>query len=80
MYMAEPEFTEDTAEYEGEIYRWYYQEHCVVLSGYDLVQGTLQINDPLEGIVTRDYEEFKKIYDSVGKHAVAVKETTKDQR
>lgn len=80
MYMAEPEFTEDKAEYEGEIYRWYYQEHCVVLSGYDLDQGTLQINDPLEGIVTRDYEEFKKIYDSVGKHAVAVKETTKDQR
>lgn len=35
MYMAEPEFTEDTTEYDGELYRWYYQEHCVVLSGYD---------------------------------------------
>lgn len=80
MYMAEPEFTEDTAEYEGETYRWYYQEHCVVLSGYDLENGTLQINDPLEGIVTRDYKEFKNIYDTVGKYAVVVKETTEKQK
>ncbi len=73
MYMAEPEFTEDKTEYEGEIYRWYYQEHCVVLSGYDLDNHTLQINDPLEGVVTRDYDEFKKIYDTIGKYAVVIK-------
>ena len=79
MYMAEPEFTEDTTEYEGETYRWYYQEHCVVLSGYDLDNGTLQINDPLEGIVTRDYEEFKSIYDTIGKYAVVVKATSEEQ-
>lgn len=79
MYMAEPEFTEDTAEYEGETYRWYYQEHCVVLSGYDLENHTLQINDPLEGIVTRDYDEFKQIYDTVGKYAVVVKKTTEEK-
>lgn len=79
MYMAEPEFTEDTTEYDGEFYRWYYQEHCVVLSGYDLDNGTLQINDPLEGIVTRDYEEFKSIYDTVGKYAVVVKSNADEQ-
>ena len=79
MYMAEPEFTEDTTEYDGELYRWYYQEHCVVLSGYDLDNGTLQINDPLEGIVTRDYEEFKSIYDTVGKYAVVVKAASEEQ-
>ena len=79
MYMSEPEFTEDTTEYEGETYRWYYQEHCVVLSGYDLDNGTLQINDPLEGIVTRDYEEFKSIYDTVGKYAVVVKASSEEQ-
>ena len=80
MYMAEPEFTEYTTEYDGELYRWYYQEHCVVLSGYDLDNGTLQINDPLEGIVTRDYEEFKSIYDTVGKYAVVVKAASEEQK
>lgn len=79
MYMAEPEFTEDTAEYEGKTYRWYYQEHCVVLSGYDLDNHTLQINDPLEGIVTRDYDEFKQIYDTVGKYAVVVKKNAEEK-
>ena len=53
---------------------------CVVLSGYDLDNGTLQINDPLEGIVTRDYEEFKSIYDTVGKYAVVVKAASEEQK
>ena len=79
MYMAEPEFTEDTAEYEGKTYRWYYQEHCVVLSGYDLDNNTVQINDPLEGIVDRDYDEFKRIYDEIGKYAVVVKKTAEEK-
>lgn len=79
MYMVEPEFTEDTAEYEGETYRWYYQEHCVVLSGYDLDNNTLQINDPLEGIVDRDYDEFKRIYDEIGKYAVVVRSTAQEK-
>lgn len=79
MYMAEPEFTEDTAEYEGKTYRWYYPEHCVVLSGYDLDNNTVQINDPLEGIVDRDYDEFKRIYDEIGKYAVVVKNTVEEK-
>ena len=79
MYMAEPEFTEDTAEYEGKTYHWYYQEHCVVLSGYDLDNNTVQINDPLEGIVDRDYDEFKRIYDEIGKYAVVVKNTAEEK-
>lgn len=73
MYMAQPEFTEEHGEYDGREYRWYRQEHCVVLSGYDLEARTLTINDPLEGIVTRDYEEFQQIYDEIGQYAVVLK-------
>ncbi len=73
MYMAEPEFTGEDGEYNGRMYRWYRQEHCVVLSGYDLEGGTLQINDPLEGIVTRDKEEFERIYNLTGCNAVVLK-------
>ena len=73
MYMEEPEFTSEIGEYKGRIYRWYRQEHCAVLSGYDLDEGTVQINDPLEGIVTRDLEEFERIYEITGKNAVVLK-------
>lgn len=79
MYMAEPEFTREDSEYNGKTYRWYTQEHCVVLSGYDLEASTLQINDPLEGIVTRDLEEFKRIYNLTGQNAVVLKENAAEE-
>lgn len=79
MYMAEPEFTREDSEYNGKTYRWYMQEHCVVLSGYDLEDSTLQINDPLEGIVTRDLEEFKRIYNLTGQNAVVLKENAAEE-
>ncbi|WP_296833251.1 C39 family peptidase [Marvinbryantia sp.] len=74
MYMAEPEFTRMDVEYNGRVYRWYRQEHCVVLSGYNLEERTVQINDPLEGIVSRDMDEFASIYNLTGKNAVVLKE------
>ncbi|MDO5540972.1 MAG: C39 family peptidase [Eubacteriales bacterium] len=78
MYMAEPEFTREDAEYDGHVYYWYRQEHCVVLSGYDLTSGTLQINDPLEGIVTRDKEEFSRIYTKTGENAVVLRSLSEE--
>lgn len=72
MYMAEPEFTGEEGRYQGRTYRWYRQEHCVVLSGYDLGERKLQINDPLEGIVWRDMDAFGGIYDRTGQNAVVL--------
>ena len=34
----------------------------------------MQINDPLEGIVSRDMDEFASIYNLTGKNAVVLKE------
>ena len=73
MYMEEPVFTDTVTEYNGKVYRWYMQEHCMVLSGYDLKTQTVIINDPLEGIVTRDMTEFHEIYDKTGQNAVVLK-------
>ncbi len=73
MYMEEPEFTDTVTEYNGKVYRWYMQEHCMVLSGYDLKTQTVVINDPMEGIVTRDLAEFQAIYDKTGQNAVVLK-------
>lgn len=74
MYMAEPEFTREDSEYDGHTYRWYRQEHCVVVTGYDLENGCLNINDPLEGAVIRDMEEFSRIYTKTGENAVVLRE------
>ena len=51
----------DTAyEYKDKFYYWYELEHCVFLCGYDLDEGTVTINDPMEGIVTLDLEQMKE--------------------
>lgn len=72
MYMAEPVFYEDGFEDEDIWYTWYENEHCVVLSGYNLETGTVTINDPLEGIVERDMEEFEYIYDIIGQYSLMI--------
>lgn len=78
MYMQEPTFQEQVSEHHDHTCRWYNQEHCVVLTGYDFTEGTVQINDPLEGIVQRDMEEFAALYEVTGKNAVVIKEQPED--
>lgn len=73
MYMSEPEFTEEIYERNGIAYSWYSQEHCVVLSGYDMEQNTVTVNDPLEGIIERDMDEFQALFEQTGKFAVVIK-------
>ncbi|MDO4523163.1 MAG: C39 family peptidase [Eubacteriales bacterium] len=75
MYMAEPEVSRDVevCTYGDNTYEWYTSEHCVVLSGYDTEAQTLQINDPLEGIVTRDMAEFERIFNRTGQIAMVVR-------
>lgn len=70
MYMLEPEFSEYSVSYKGKDYVWYYQEHCVVLSGYNLSEGTVTVSDPLEGIVQRNLDDFSRIYEITGKNAM----------
>ena len=73
MYMSEPEFTEEIYERNGITYPWYSQEHCVVLSGYDMEQNTVTVNDPLEGIIERDMNAFQELFEQTGKFAVVIK-------
>lgn len=72
MYMLEPEYTDENFMIDGKKYYWYGLEHCVVLSGYDLDRGVVLINDPLDGIVERDLEEFRELYNETGKYAVVL--------
>lgn len=58
---------------EGNAYAWDYNEHCVVLSGYDLNAGTVTVYDPIEGIMYRDLETFKSIYEQMDEMAIIIK-------
>ncbi len=72
MSYTEPEFDGDEITENGFTYRWYENEHCVTLYGYDTGKKEVYISDPLNGYVTMDADEFEAIYNETGKLAVAV--------
>ena len=52
-------------------YKWYENEHCVVLYGQG-EDDTLLVMDPLVGKVEYDRERFEEVYDACGRHAVSI--------
>ena len=68
-----PDFREcDFGEFEGKTYRWFRNEHCMVMCGFDKENGTVLIQDPLDGLVERDAETFAKYYEELGKNAMII--------
>ena len=39
-------------------------------------EGTVTINDPMEGIVTLDLEQMKETYDEIGRLSMTIKDKT----
>ncbi len=62
-----------TVEYNGEEYHWDDCEHCVVLTGYDLERNIVVVNDPVDGIVERDANEFWERYRNLGSMAIMIR-------
>lgn len=56
----------------GVLYNLYANSHCVVLSGYDIEQGTLTVADPLEGISVYDMGLFAQRFEQLGSQAVVI--------
>ena len=54
---------------------WTGNEHCMTLLGYDKIEGTVLIADPLRGTVTYDMATFEKRYEECYKQAIVIKET-----
>ena len=59
--------------YKGTTYHWDYNEHCVVMSGYDFNRNVVIIHDPIDGIVERDADEFWERYENLGSMAMIVR-------
>ncbi len=72
MYMSDPMITSQSYEYDGYTYTWYQNEHCMVLSGFDLDSGTVVISDPLSGIVVRDAGAFESYFNETGMYSVVL--------
>ncbi|MDO5559736.1 MAG: C39 family peptidase [Oscillospiraceae bacterium] len=71
--LKKPEYITSWKIYETqETMTWPTNEHCVVLTGYDYTNNTVQINDPLEGKVTLEMEKVKQRYDQIGRNAVII--------
>lgn len=68
MYMEDPNWTG----FDQGAYEWYNNEHCVVLYGHKDSEGTVQVMDPMEGLVDRDAAEFERIYVECGSMALAL--------
>lgn len=75
-YIGEPMYTDDGLEYDGEYYMWYDNEHCVTLCGFDTSDGTVEIADPLQGIVTVDAENFERINEDIGGFSMVLLDTS----
>lgn len=56
----------------GEIYFWKHPLHCMVLCGYDLLERTVTIADPLVGIRTFDMDDFELRYKQLWSQAVVI--------
>lgn len=61
-----------TMEDDGEEVWWYENEHCMLLTGYDIKSGTVTVCDPLKGEYTYDMSRFEEIYDELEQQAVTI--------
>ena len=71
-YMREP-FLSTYFQVGDETIRWIAQEHCMVLTGYDLEKNLAMVYDPLAGIVQYDLNKLKERFLQLGSQAVIIK-------
>lgn len=70
--MEMPSFTGKVYRYSGKQVEWYHNEHCVVLYGFDLTNNTVLVSDPIDGLVERDLDRFREIYEKAGRMAMVI--------
>ena len=73
MEYDEPWWSEDYYDYGVIVYQWYWNEHCVVIKGYDLEDETITICDPLQGEIVMNLYDIKELYNEIGRLAVVLR-------
>lgn len=57
---------------EGESVQWRANEHCVVLTGYDIENGIIYVSDPMTGNTSYSIDLAEQRYSELGYQAVAI--------
>lgn len=65
-------YTSWTEEGTGKTISWYGGEHCLLLTGYDLDEGLVYVNDPLRGKTTYEMDLFEQRYEEMQRNAVVI--------
>ena len=60
----------------GNIISWTGNEHCVLLTGYDMTKKVVYLNDPLYGIVSFKMADFEERFYDLEQQAIVISETT----
>lgn len=61
-------------EIDGEMVTWPGNEHCMVLTGFDLENDTVRVCDPLRGIMVYDREAFEHHYIEMECQAIVIRQ------
>lgn len=61
-----------TDEETGNTISWVGGEHCLLLTGYDMKESLVYVNDPLRGQVSYDMRTFEKRFDDLDRNAVII--------
>ncbi|MCM1328445.1 MAG: C39 family peptidase [Ruminococcus sp.] len=61
-----------TDEETGELISWVGGEHCMLLTGYDMRERAVYVNDPLRGQVSYDVGVFEERFEELGRNAVII--------
>lgn len=71
--MIEPEYYEtwyDNAT--GEQLDWYLNEHCFVLTGFNISANTVTLNDPMKGIIDYNINKFEVRFKEMHSQAIVL--------
>lgn len=79
MSMIEPRENSDSwTTPDGRRVVWKGNEHCLVITGYDLQKGIVYVNDPLKGKVTYSISTYEHRYNQMGKYAAVIARKNED--
>ncbi len=67
-----PDFVTWTDEKTGEKISWYGGEHCLLLTGYDMDERLIYVNDPLRGSVSYDMKIFEIRFKQMNYNAIII--------
>jgi len=78
MGLAAPEYKSSWIIPDGTEVTWPKNEHCVVMTGYDINANTVRIHDPVNGVIILNTDAVRERYEQLGSNAVVIVKNKKN--